>query len=778
SISFNEIKLILIGNTKAGKSNLADFLVQGRTYSFSEEHKSSHGIHVWCWDITTADRLHYCIEPLDRLTVNIWDFGGQDFYHGTHELFFRHGAVYVLVWVADKSKEAEQPGFSILLPEDYWLDDIRHCAPDSPLFVVQNKTERDGSKSLPGEWEEQFEIDRDKQFWLSIREAVLNKQSKYSDRWDVFTTELLRELCTIPLREEVRINKDWLRLRDFIRELQTGQALSRENPFSIISSDKPYIDRSTFERFCHQVAPDFSQFSEAFLKLFDRRGALIYFAGHPRLGNWVFLHPQWVTNKMYDLLDMDLVNKQKDAGIFDRQYAKDKLGEDTDILLDLMLEFNVIYPDTKRNNTFVAVQYLPLLNPEDDLDDAYTAHQKEPSLELSLPLFHQQRLLRGMIARLGADPSLEKRLLRRNCILLKTSNNTFLRVQGREEDGRGYLSFYTDKPQKMTWVLQLWLEGLMWYFSQFKAHNLRPKIQKGEMIQDSHIRYLDRIKDVFSNKEKVVEFYRNVFEQKPPYEMEDVYWSPARWPKEIYVATIWGLMFEENDAHFTRVASEANLNRAESELRLYHHYCAQLHLRTNNASWVRFSALLDYAKRQESAYLPTVDGVGTTEAHPFYPFLESLGYIMKDQSKRIFISYSHKDEDPYKNELVNWFDSISGWGKTNFEYWDDRQIDAGANWKSEILETLNTSDIIVCLVSADFLASKFIRTEEIPLALKRREEEGAVVIPVVIRPCFWLDTPLGQLQAANLDAKPLEEYPSSDKFWMEVVDRIKKHLEK
>ncbi len=117
----------------------------------------------------------------------------------------------------------------------------------------------------------------------------------------------------------------------------------------------------------------------------------------------------------------------------------------------------------------------------------------------------------------------------------------------------------------------------------------------------------------------------------------------------------------------------------------------------------------------------------------------------------IFISYSHKDE-VWKDRLSPHLQALEL--DDRIVVWDDRKIDAGDTWYPEINDAINRARVAVCLISADFLASKFCVKEEIPAFLQRRETEGVVILPVLVRPCFWKKTEwLSQIQMLPRDGK-------------------------
>ncbi len=123
--------------------------------------------------------------------------------------------------------------------------------------------------------------------------------------------------------------------------------------------------------------------------------------------------------------------------------------------------------------------------------------------------------------------------------------------------------------------------------------------------------------------------------------------------------------------------------------------------------------------------------------------------------KKIFISYAHKDET-WKDRLVTHLKVLALEGFC--DVWEDRKIDAGDDWKPEIETALNEADIAILMISVNFLASNFIRTEEVPRILERRKAEGLWVIPVFVKPCPWEKVAwLSKIQGEPRNGKTLEE---------------------
>ncbi|MFC1936081.1 TIR domain-containing protein [Chloroflexota bacterium] len=101
----------------------------------------------------------------------------------------------------------------------------------------------------------------------------------------------------------------------------------------------------------------------------------------------------------------------------------------------------------------------------------------------------------------------------------------------------------------------------------------------------------------------------------------------------------------------------------------------------------------------------------------------------------IFISYSHNDEEK-KDRLMIFLTALQNAG-LSVNPWSDDQISAGGNWKEEIQEAMAAADMAILLITTDFLASEFIMNEEVPQLLKRRNEEGLIIFPIIAQYCPW-----------------------------------------
>lgn len=136
----------------------------------------------------------------------------------------------------------------------------------------------------------------------------------------------------------------------------------------------------------------------------------------------------------------------------------------------------------------------------------------------------------------------------------------------------------------------------------------------------------------------------------------------------------------------------------------------------------------------------------------------------------IFLSYSHKDKK-YAEHLLTHLSALRR--SEQVEVWYDKDIDAGRGWAQEIDGNLLTADVILLLISASFLNSDYCYSIEAKCALERYREKNACVIPVLIRPVDWDDTPFHHIQAVPRGGKPVQSWPDEDAALLNVVQEIK-----
>ncbi|MCY1281025.1 TIR domain protein [compost metagenome] len=141
----------------------------------------------------------------------------------------------------------------------------------------------------------------------------------------------------------------------------------------------------------------------------------------------------------------------------------------------------------------------------------------------------------------------------------------------------------------------------------------------------------------------------------------------------------------------------------------------------------------------------------------------------------LVFSYAHADE-ALRNELEKHLSPLKRMGRIST--WHDRRIVPGEEFAGQIDQHFAQADIILLLISSDFINSDYCYQIEMTNALQRHEIGEAVVIPVILRPCAWHQLPFGKLLAATVDGKPIVQFPSYDEGFVQVVEAVSRALDK
>ncbi|WP_284619589.1 S8 family serine peptidase [Aquabacterium humicola] len=143
---------------------------------------------------------------------------------------------------------------------------------------------------------------------------------------------------------------------------------------------------------------------------------------------------------------------------------------------------------------------------------------------------------------------------------------------------------------------------------------------------------------------------------------------------------------------------------------------------------------------------------------------------------RLMCSYAHADLTLWE-ELQKHLAGLKRQGL--LETWYDQEIDAGSEWEKAIKQRLEDSDVFIMLISSHFLASDYCWSTEMTRALERHNEDAAVVIPVIARPCDWEAAPFAKLEAVPRKGKlPVTSFDDQHEAWSEVTKKVRAVVER
>lgn len=305
-----EAKLIVLGEAGAGKTSLAR-KIQNADYQLRADEKSTEGIDVIHYQFPTAIRTRDNGQEkiLQRdFQVHIWDFGGQEIYHATHQFFLTKRSLYVLV--SDDRKEDTQ-----FL---YWLQVVEMLSDASPLLIIQNE-KQDRTRDI--------DLSSLRAQFANLRGAIATNLSDNRGLHDVIAS-IRKELENLP-HVGVGLPSTWKRVR---------QALERD--------ERDYITLEEYLEICEENGFTRREDKLQLSGYLHDLGICLHFQDDPLLRNTVILKPAWGTEAVYRVLDDTDV--QKSRGTFTRTqlgriWFEPKYAGMHHELLQLMMKFQLCY---------------------------------------------------------------------------------------------------------------------------------------------------------------------------------------------------------------------------------------------------------------------------------------------------------------------------------------------------------------------------------------------------------------------------------------------------
>ncbi|MEO6733875.1 MAG: leucine-rich repeat protein [Ferruginibacter sp.] len=353
-----EVPVILVGNSTAGKTSLLCYLQNG-IFPPTNDY-TTHGIEPTLWrpgnELLKKTGSH---QSLRNLCFYVWDFGGQEYYHSTHRLFFYKKAIYVLLWEQKTNKEGiesipvkvrkaddsviEVPLPVQLFPYTYWLKTIRFFAQskqEAPVIMVQNKVDEklnNQKKNLGDEERDEYGISE--VFHLSVKAAFNTKpDGKASQDFQDFVEHLIY-MAEGQLAGSAR-QTHWDGIKQVIRKRKNENVWTRDEFLKALQQLDPTITESG---------------SLSYGISLQHLGFVFYYPGDDYLKNYVFINPDWVVESIYNVLDQSVL---ENGGEFTKGHLVNQVTEqNADVLLALMKKFELVF-ENEEDKVYIAPQYL------------------------------------------------------------------------------------------------------------------------------------------------------------------------------------------------------------------------------------------------------------------------------------------------------------------------------------------------------------------------------------------------------------------------------------
>jgi Leucine-rich repeat (LRR) protein len=767
-----EIKLILVGNSTSGKTTLSRIL---RNKVFQANEPSTHGIQINQWRINKRDIFDADLYPdaPEKIMVNIWDFGGQEYYHGTHQLFLDNNAIYLLIWEpktnfnniipTEYPREGETTPDTLIPVEQfniqYWLDSIRFYAAGNnesapPVFLVQNKLDREEGKET---WPDpvllrEYQVADALALSASLARSKTPSDRLYNHRFQIFRDKLLSQIRQKAMEnmQRDRLPLSWQRIRAAIHEAtdkESSQKTLADNPFARRADESQSLDGHSFREACREVLSPQSITDDqidTLVQYLNRVGALYY---NQAVEDRIFLRPTLLTEKIYQVLNKDVLQRkgrftQQDVTLyFDPKAGPDEQRRKASMLTGLMARWEIIFPapipppapssalpaplppptpssavpaaSVNTTPTTGHVEWIATqyLPDEHPLEGLYQIASSglERCFVVQCPLFHYKKALRQLILAFGNDSQVGNKEFWKNGILFSTSED-----------------------------------------------NLRVLI-KG-------------IRNENAGKIKVCVEHRSGFEDQT-----------RNWEKRIFEEIIKAVT-EHSRQPFSTFNTTGRSGEGAEVYNRRAERAAGFMLSRNEKDYVRIKDLLDSAQKGSMIVFSMQEneagGKNFLSMKEFEAFLPVFG--QSSPRPTIFFSYSH-DNAAQRKELETYLAPVIKRLK-QADAWYDGLIKPGEYWDETIKTQLRQADVVLLLISAAFIDSDYSWENEIQPALERHRRGEARVIPILLSDCLWQGLPFAELEMIpkepqNARLLAMEEWPNRARAFTTVAKRIQEVLE-
>jgi len=318
----NEVKMVLVGQGSVGKTSLVNRLLNG---TFDPPDKTE-GIDIRRWQLLLPQSTNLPVSQSTDIRFNVWDFGGQEIMHATHQFFLTRRTLYLLVLDARLS-EAENR-------LDYWLQIIRSFGGDSPIILVGNKVDQ-----------QPLDIDRGgiRDKYPSIK-AIVETSCATGEGIDALQAAIAAQIPALPhVFDELLAT--WFDVKAQLEEM-----------------DADYVPYAQYAHMCQEAGVTKERSQRTLLGFLHDLGIVLHFPD-PHLETTNILNPEWVTQGVYRILNSHALFQE--GGVLTRDLLNQILGcpeyprDKHFFIVDMMRKFELCYPFPGQAHTYLVPDLLP-----------------------------------------------------------------------------------------------------------------------------------------------------------------------------------------------------------------------------------------------------------------------------------------------------------------------------------------------------------------------------------------------------------------------------------
>lgn len=688
------VKMVLVGNSRVGKTNFSEFLRNGEINNTST---STHLLDIQGWDAP------FLVSENKTLTkINIFDFGGQDYYHDSHRMYYSHDTAYILFWETATNQYSEEKdvhpksGDAIYyenFPLEYWLESINYNIEGKSLPSYKNDmgqlVERSVGKSVP------VLIIQNK---IDLTESKIDQKTlcqKYPNVWGFLNLSLNTKKRTSILNEVLSeyfyaLDLSGRKLVNFEIDI-VKHYMKSDEPLQIISLHE-------FLNQCRTIINDggieFNKDNAVIIAQILNNIGMILFEKTGEADGIIYTNIRQLNQVVKEV--MEVARAGNDKGIFSLDQIQ--MIPNCEVVIELLLRNNSII--RINENEFLAPQFLPT-SPDPSIQFFLNSFS-HTQLRFVYKAFFHKTLLLNLFAKylqgekIDTSSGVKRFPFWRNGIIIKKGDGIsspleMVLVEFRKESSLGIVNIRTMKP--------------------FSKIGLEREIELT----------LDQL-----NRGWTVEKQASA-DSICFFEVESL-------QKEA----------EAKQYSFTHLPSFSNTDLAQLE------------------KW------------------KSITSTKSTSGFPRKNFsVNDLKHIVDFTTlpKKLFISYSSKNST-FIRRFVTHLEVLKSNGL--IDPWYDRMIESGTRWDDTIREEMRRSDLVIFLLSPDFLATEYVMKDEIPLAIELFGKSKKFFF-VQLLPCSWDKTILNQFQQTDNAFETNKEIisidtPDNDSKWKLVLDELEVKL--
>jgi len=376
----DEVKMIFVGQGSVGKTSLVKRLIQNL---FDTGESKTEGIVIHRWQVKCQSTIEV---QQSKISLNIWDFGGQEIMHATHQFFLTKRSLYLLVLDSRLTQEENRV--------EYWLKIIQSFGGDSPVLIVGNKIDQ-----------HPLDIDR------------TGLQKKYPNIVGILETSAATGAGIEELKAAITEQVNNL---PHVRDLLPETWFTVKTKLEGLGRESNFITHDKYLELCaeNEIGDETSQ--RTLIGFLHDLGVVLHFQDDPRLEALGILNPQWVTNGVYKILNSHTLFQNKGVlttSMLDEilnlpEYPRGKRL----FIVDMMKKFELCY-DIQADKTFLVPDLLPKDEP------AELKFNGVPAFEYAYPVLPSSVITRFIVR---MNQKIDDGFVWRTGVVLKIGENTAL----------------------------------------------------------------------------------------------------------------------------------------------------------------------------------------------------------------------------------------------------------------------------------------------------------------------------------------------------------------